>query len=295
MGNNYLGTGVFFDGIKRQYDSFVESNLRNSNSDLQSQKPVVDYTNRVIDVMGGQTSGLTSALDQFFSSARSLAADPASTVQRTSFLRSADGVSSRFGELSTQLDLIATETRQGIESVASKINTLTSQLDGTVVMTAANDHRYVQSFTTSATAESLTEVSLDLSATGTTSFDVQLWGNFNNQPLSRNYRLAQARNVTLTSPYVISSFVEGPVLLAPSTTYWLYVQRVGGADLSWGFTDDQGVANGYKVGAEGPWNISSATSLRTAVNVVPEPSTYAMALAGLASGGYLVRRRRKRA
>ena len=175
------------------------------------------------------------------------------------------------------------------------LNTLTSQLDGTVVMTAANDHRYVQSFTTSATAESLTEVSLDLSATGTTSFDVQLWGNFNNQPLSRNYRLAQARNVTLTSPYVISSFVEGPVLLAPSTTYWLYVQRVGGADLSWGFTDDQGVANGYKVGAEGPWNISSATSLRTAVNVVPEPSTYAMALAGLACGGYLRFRRRKRA
>jgi len=63
-------------------------------------------------------------------------------------------------------------------------------------MTAANDHRYVQSFTTSATAESLTEVSLDLSATGTTSFDVQLWGNFNNQPLSRNYRLAQGRGLS---------------------------------------------------------------------------------------------------
>lgn len=39
MGNNYLGTGVFFDGIKRQYDSFVDSNLRNSSSDLQSQNP----------------------------------------------------------------------------------------------------------------------------------------------------------------------------------------------------------------------------------------------------------------
>ena len=29
--------------------------------------------------------------------------------------------------------------------------------------------------------------------------------------------------------------------------------------------------------------------------IVPEPSTYAMALAGLAGGGYVVRRRRERA
>ena len=63
IGNSYLGTGTRFDAVQRQYDAFVESNLRNSNSDLQSQKPLLDYTNRVIDVMGGQTSGLTSALD----------------------------------------------------------------------------------------------------------------------------------------------------------------------------------------------------------------------------------------
>ena len=166
------------------------------------------------------------------------------------------------------------------------LNTLTSQLDGTVAMTADNNRRYAQSFTTSATAESLTEISLDLSATGTTSFDVQIWSNnpiFSpNVPGSRDYKLAEARDVTLTSPYVISSFLEGPVLLNPLTTYWLYVQRVGGADLSWGYTDDQGVTNGYKVGAEGLWTITSGDSLRTAVAVVPEPSTFAMALAGLA-------------
>ncbi|MFM1926191.1 MAG: Flagellar hook-associated protein 1 [Pseudomonadota bacterium] len=128
MGNNYLGTGVFFDGIKRQYDSFVDSNLRNSSSDLQSQKPVVDYTNRVIDVMGGQTSGLTSALDQFFSSARSLAADPASTVLRGSFLRDAEGIASRFSQLSAQLDLVDAETKESVESNVNQINALSQQL-----------------------------------------------------------------------------------------------------------------------------------------------------------------------
>lgn len=169
------------------------------------------------------------------------------------------------------------------------LDTLTDQLDGTVLMTAANDHRYAQSFVTSATTETLTELSLDLSASGTTSFDVALWLNFNNQPLARLDYLSRPRDVTLTSPYVISGLTEA---VSPSTQYWIVVQRTGGADISWGFTDDQGVANGYRVGAEGPWNITSGTALRTGVSVVPEPSTGIIALAGLAGGGFFMWRRR---
>ena len=169
------------------------------------------------------------------------------------------------------------------------LDTLTDQLDGTVLMTAANDHRYAQSFVTSATTETLTELSLDLSASGTTSFDVELWLNFNNQPLARLERLSQPRDVTLTSPYVISGLTQ---VVSPSTQYWIVVQRIAGADISWGFTDDQGVANGYRVGPEGPWNITSGTALRTGVSVVPEPSTGIIALAGLAGGGFFMWRRR---
>ena len=128
LASMYVGTGVILQNIKRQYDAFAESNLRNSTSDLASQKPMVDYAKRVMDIMGDKSIGLSSAFDDFFAAAGALSADPASTVQRTSFLRSADGVASRFGELNTQLELIATETRQGVESVAAQINTLTSQL-----------------------------------------------------------------------------------------------------------------------------------------------------------------------
>lgn len=128
LASMYIGTGVMLQNIKRQYDEFAESNLRNSNSDLSAQTPMVDYTKRVMDIMGDKNIGLSSALDDFFASASDLSTDPASTVLRTSFLRSADGVASRFGELSTQLDLVVTETRQGLESVAAQVNTLTGQL-----------------------------------------------------------------------------------------------------------------------------------------------------------------------
>jgi len=128
LAGSYMGTGTYLQNIKRQFDAFAESNLRNSTSDLASQKPMVDYAKRVMDIMGDKSIGLSSAFDSFFAAASALSADPASTVQRTSFMRAADGVASRFGELNTQLSLIETETREGIESVASQVNTLSSQL-----------------------------------------------------------------------------------------------------------------------------------------------------------------------
>ena len=128
VGNTYLGTGVTVDRIQRQYDTFVESNLRSSNSDLLSQEPMVNYANRVIDVMGGPSMGLSSALDQFFGSARNLSADPASSVLRGSFVRDAENLATRFGQLSSQLDLVQNETDQLVESDVKEMNTTISQL-----------------------------------------------------------------------------------------------------------------------------------------------------------------------
>jgi len=128
IGNASIGTGVIFDRVQRQYDAFAESNLRNSNSELQSQEPMVEYANRVIDVMGAESMGLVSALDQFFASARTLSSNPASTVLRGAFVRDAEGLTSRFGLLSTQLDLIDTETREAVQSSVGEINTLAQQL-----------------------------------------------------------------------------------------------------------------------------------------------------------------------
>ena len=128
VGNTYLGTGVTVDRLQRQYDTFVESNLRSSNSDLLSQEPMVNYANRVIDIMGGPSMGLSSALDQFFGSARNLSADPASSVLRGSFVRDAENLATRFGQLSSQLDLVQSETDQLVDGHVSEMNTTIQQL-----------------------------------------------------------------------------------------------------------------------------------------------------------------------
>ena len=127
-GSVFLGSGVAVDRIMRQYNAFIESNMRNSGSDLASQEPMVNYANRVVDILGGQTMGLNSALDQFFSSARLLSSDASSTVLRSSFVRDSQGIADRFAQLSTQLDLVQGETQNLLDSAVGQINTLTGQL-----------------------------------------------------------------------------------------------------------------------------------------------------------------------
>ena len=127
-GGVFLGSGVMVDRVQRQYNEFVERNLRNTVSDLASQEPMVSYANRVVDIMGGQSMGLSSALDRFFQAARALSGDASSTVMRGSFMREADGVGERFGQLSAQLDLVDLETRQSMDSSVSQINELAANL-----------------------------------------------------------------------------------------------------------------------------------------------------------------------
>jgi flagellar hook-associated protein FlgK len=128
QGKIYLGTGVSVAGIKRAYDQFLEQNLRNSTSEMNTQGPMVDYGNRIVDIMGSDTVGLPPALDKFFGTARQLSVDPASTILRGQFLRDADGLASRFRELSTQMQGVDTETREAISSKIADINTLAGQI-----------------------------------------------------------------------------------------------------------------------------------------------------------------------
>lgn len=127
-GNVFMGSGVAMDRVKRQYDAFIESNLRNTTSDLEAQGPMVSYANRVVDVLGSSTMGLNTALDAFFASARTVSGDPSSTVLRSSFVRDAQGVADRFGQLSAQLDLVQEETQHELDNSVSQINALTAQI-----------------------------------------------------------------------------------------------------------------------------------------------------------------------
>ncbi len=127
-GTSYLGTGVNVTGIKRLYDAFIENSLRNANTELGTQGPLVNYANRVVDIMGNEEVGLLSAFDQFFDSARQLATDSSSIILRAQFISKAEALASRFQGLNTQLNLVAQETAEALKSETDSLNSLSEQL-----------------------------------------------------------------------------------------------------------------------------------------------------------------------
>ena len=50
----FLGSGAIADGIRRAYDGQIESSLRVSISDLNAQTPLIENTERLINIFGNK-------------------------------------------------------------------------------------------------------------------------------------------------------------------------------------------------------------------------------------------------
>ena len=126
----YLGSGAIADGVRRSYDGQVESSLRTSISDLQAQSPLIENTERLINVFGNKNASLTPALGSFFDSLRALSVDASSEALRNQVLNEGQTLAARFNSLATQLDSLDLETRNVAEERVAKFNMLTEQLAG---------------------------------------------------------------------------------------------------------------------------------------------------------------------
>ena len=128
VGNGFIGTGAYFDRVSRQYDSFLESSLQQATSDLESQGAAVEYANRLLDVLGDEKIGLTSALNKFFSAAKSLSTDPASPALRGVMLRESEALASRFNGLAGQLSDLGEQSLSAMEADIRSVNSLAAQI-----------------------------------------------------------------------------------------------------------------------------------------------------------------------
>ena len=123
-----FGSGAQAEAVARAYDEFVERSLRDATSDLQANEPVIDYTNRIVDIMGTGAVSISSALDAFFNAAEQLSTDPRSAPLRTDFLNSAETLAGRFKDISSQVDNIGVESQLSLRQSVEELNALSEQL-----------------------------------------------------------------------------------------------------------------------------------------------------------------------
>ena len=124
----FLGSGAIADGIRRAYDGQIESSLRVSISDLNAQTPLIENTERLINVFGNKNASLTPALGGFFDSLRALSVDASSEVLRNQTINDGQTLAARFNGLAGQLDALDLETRQLATDKINAFNALAEQL-----------------------------------------------------------------------------------------------------------------------------------------------------------------------
>lgn len=120
--------GESHTALTRSHDSFAENGLRSANSSLAFEQPGIDYASRVLNLVGSESSSLTTAFDQFFSSAKQLAADPSSDTSRQNFISNSGFLASRVNAVATELQDISSNNNAEVEHRINQLNGLSSQL-----------------------------------------------------------------------------------------------------------------------------------------------------------------------
>ncbi|MDG2461189.1 MAG: flagellar hook-associated protein FlgK [Luminiphilus sp.] len=123
-----FGSGAQAEAVGRAYDEFIERALRDATSELEVNEPVIEYTNRIVDIMGTESVSLANAMDDFFNAAEQLSTDPKSGPLRTEFLNSGEVVAVRFNDIALQVDNIAKESEVSFRRSVDELNALSVQL-----------------------------------------------------------------------------------------------------------------------------------------------------------------------
>ena len=122
------GMGAGIATVTRSADAFAEKTLRSANSALSFEKPATDYANRILNLVGSDSSSLTSAFDRFFSSSKQLATNPSSEPLRQDFLSSSTFLAARVKSMASELQEIVVDNNAEVEHRIDELNGFSSQL-----------------------------------------------------------------------------------------------------------------------------------------------------------------------
>ncbi len=111
-GAGNIGSGVNVNDIRRIADAFISEQLRGDSSLFNEQDTLNKELSRLDNLLGGESTGLNNALNNFFASLQSAAEDPAALPQRQLVLSEAQGLINRFQALNSSF----IQQRQSVNS-----------------------------------------------------------------------------------------------------------------------------------------------------------------------------------
>jgi flagellar hook-associated protein 1 FlgK len=126
--NGFIGTGTQIAQVKRYSDEFLNAQVRTAQAATSGLESYQAQVTQIDNLLADTTSGLSPALQDFFSAVQNLTGDRAGVPSRGALLTSADTLAARFQSMNGRLEEIRKGVNTQITSSVTLVNTYASQI-----------------------------------------------------------------------------------------------------------------------------------------------------------------------
>jgi flagellar hook-associated protein 1 FlgK len=127
-GAGFFGKGVTVETVRRSYSQFLD----NSVLQAQTQSSYLDayngYVTQIDNLLADPTSGLSPALQAFFSGVQDVASNPAAVPSRQQMISLGQSLVSRFQSFDARLAEMRTAVNRQMSDTVNEINSLATQI-----------------------------------------------------------------------------------------------------------------------------------------------------------------------
>lgn len=127
-GQVFIGTGTTLADVRRVYNNFLENQLRTTNALSSEANAFLDQVSPTDKLLSDKDTGITGALQSFFTALQSAGAKPTEDASRQLLLTSAQALSKRFNTIAAQLNQQNTNINGNLSSMATQVNNLTATI-----------------------------------------------------------------------------------------------------------------------------------------------------------------------
>ncbi|MET0962590.1 MAG: flagellar hook-associated protein FlgK [Noviherbaspirillum sp.] len=127
-GFGFVGKGTEVTGVRRVYSEFLGNQVMSTQTSKGQLDSYYSQIQQINNMLADSNSGLSPALQDFFSSVQSATADPGSAAARQSMLSSANALAGRFQNMDAQLGELRQGANAEIRSSVEGINVYAKQI-----------------------------------------------------------------------------------------------------------------------------------------------------------------------
>jgi len=127
-GGGFVGNGVEVETIRRITNEFITQQLRTDTANFAELNAFAAQIGQLDSVIAGANTGLTAALDSFFSSLQAVADSPTSLPARQLVLSEGERLAQRFNVLQSGINAQTDNVNSQIRSIGSEVDQLAQSI-----------------------------------------------------------------------------------------------------------------------------------------------------------------------